>query len=123
MSRGRVHGLLLAVLLLAVLALLQHGLWFGSGSLAEWRALNGQIAAVQQEIRQLGEENTAYIAEVHDLKHGFDAIEERARSDMGMIAPGEVFYLLIYGDGADAPVDAPVRSTPGEDEHKGGRDA
>lgn len=119
MSRGRAQGLLLSVLLLGAVALLQHGLWFGNGSLAEWRALERQIAVVEEEIRQLAAENAAYIAEVDDLKHGFDAIEERARSDMGMIAPGEVFYLLIYGDEAETP----AGRVPGKDEYEGGRDA
>lgn len=91
---------ILALTLLVLLGLLQHGLWRGNGSLSEAWQLGEQIDRIKVEIKGLEERNAAHAAEVYDLKHGSDAIEERARSEMGMIAPGETFYLLIH---ADAP--------------------
>ena len=92
--------------LLILLALLQPGLWFGHGSISEWHRLTSQNAEIREAIQTLTMDNARYAAEVNDLKNGVDAVAERARSDMGMIAPGETFYLLIYDDEWPAPASA-----------------
>lgn len=81
--------------LLALLIYLQYRLWIDDDSLVEvWRA--GQDIEVQrQENARLRERNDALDAEVQDLKQGMEAIEERAREDLGMIKEDETFYQVI----------------------------
>ncbi|MGD9386088.1 MAG: cell division protein FtsB, partial [Thioalkalispiraceae bacterium] len=81
--------ILVAASFLSLLAILQYDLWFGDGSLtAAWR-LEEQIVQQQQENERLQHRNDALAAEVTDLKSGLAAIEERARSELGMIKQGE----------------------------------
>lgn len=75
--------------------LLQYRLWVGEGSLAQVWQLNEQISAQQSENESLGARNAKLDAEVRDLKTGNAAIEERARSQMGMIRKDETFFLVI----------------------------
>ena len=82
-------------ILLVLLLLLQYRLWVGEGSLAEVSNLQREIAAQQQELAKLRQRNRALQAEVQDLKQGLEAIEERARSELGMIKEGETFYQVI----------------------------
>ena len=85
--------------LLIILALvflgLQYKLWVGEGSLAEVWHLKGAVGEQRAENEQLQERNRALEAEVQDLKQGLEAIEERARSELGMIREGETFYQVI----------------------------
>jgi len=85
--------------LIAVLAvlfvLLQYKLWFGEGSMMEVWQLDRAIAAQTAENAQLRERNQALAAEVADLKQGVEAIEERARRELGMIKKGETFYQVV----------------------------
>lgn len=86
---------LIAAALCAFLLVLQYHLWVGDGSLSGvWRTQQS-IAAQQQENRALKERNLAEEAEVNDLKHGLDAIGERARSELGMIGKDEIFYQIV----------------------------
>ena len=85
----------LMLILLLLLLVLQYRLWVGEGSLAELRAQQHALAEQQAEIKQLEQRNRALEAEVRDLKQGLDAIEERARSELGMIKQGETFYQII----------------------------
>lgn len=91
-------------LLVGLLVVLQYKLWVGDGSLAEVWDLYQQVDAQKQENQQLRERNQALEAEVEDLKQGLEAIEERAREELGMIRDDETFYQIIEeppnGDGA-----------------------
>ncbi len=81
--------------LVGLLVVLQYPLWFGSGGvLALWR-LNREIAAQKADNLGLHERNAALEAEVGDLKRGYDAIEERARTELGMVKKNETFYQII----------------------------
>ncbi|HLD14238.1 MAG TPA: cell division protein FtsB [Burkholderiales bacterium] len=81
--------------LIGLLVVLQYPLWFGSGGvLTLWR-LNREIAAQKVDNAQLKERNAALEAEVNDLKQGYEAIEERARAELGMVKKGETFYQVI----------------------------
>lgn len=82
---------LLAVLVILLL-LLQLRLWFGDGSVAEVWRLRQQVQAQREENAALRERNEALEAEVQDLKTGLEAVEERARAELGMIKEGETFY-------------------------------
>ena len=81
--------------LVVILALLQFKLWTGNGSVAEVYRLHQTIAAQKKENAAARERNLALQADVHDLQHGMDAIEERARSDLGMIKKDETFFRVI----------------------------
>lgn len=81
--------------LLMLLLILQYKLWFGDGNLREVWRLESAIEKQQQENVHLHERNAALEAEVKDLKEGMQAIEERARNELGMIKKGETFYQII----------------------------
>lgn len=85
-------------LLIVIFVFLQLRLWIGDGSLAEVWQLRGEIEKQQQENHVLAERNRRLAAEVKDLKEGMDAVEERARSQLGMIKKDETFYLIIDED-------------------------
>src|ERR1700721_3611949 len=83
-----------AALAIAVL-LLQYRVWFSADGVREVERLKRAVATQRTDNEQLGERNRQLAAEVRDLKTGMDALEERARSDLGMIAPHETFYQVV----------------------------
>jgi cell division protein FtsB len=85
-----VYGLLLVLFLL-----LQYTLWISEDGLRELWRLNRSIEQQRQENRILSERNQVLGAEVRDLKSGLDALEERARSELGMIKKDETFFQII----------------------------
>ncbi len=93
---------LLLIVLLFLLALLQYRLWLGEGDLPEVWQLRHELRRQHQENQALQERNASLAAEVADLKQGLGAIEERARSEMGMIKKSETFYQIIVPGDADA---------------------
>ena len=97
----------LLLLLVALLALLQYRFWLGSGGQHEVAALRGQVQRQQAENQRLQERNAALAAEVEDLKSGEAAVEERARSELGMVKPGETFYRVIEDAGSAPPPATP----------------
>ncbi|MDH3513940.1 MAG: cell division protein FtsB [Gammaproteobacteria bacterium] len=84
-----------AYVLLGMLLLLQYPLWFGNGGVFTVWQLNREIAAQKKENAQLKERNQTLEAQVNDLKQGLEVIEGRARSELGMVKKGEVFYQVI----------------------------
>src|SRR3981189_3484902 len=85
---------LAAALAIAVL-LLQYPVWFSADGGREVERLKRAVATQRADNEQLGERNRQLAAEVRDLKTGMDALEERARSDLGMIAGNETFYQVV----------------------------
>lgn len=85
---------LVAALVLILLGL-QWRLWVGDGGVAELRQLENQLAVQQQENAALRQRNQMLESEVLDLKNGLEAVEERARADLGMTRKDETFYLII----------------------------
>lgn len=81
--------------LTALLIYLQINLWVGEGSIANVWGLKQEQARLVDENKHLMERNAAMAAEVQNLKSGVDAIEERARMELGMIKKDETFYLII----------------------------
>jgi len=86
---------LLIVALVTLLAVLQYRLWVGEGSLAEVHGLKQEIAVQESELERLRVRNRELQAEVDDLRTGVEALEERARGELGMIKPGEIFIQVI----------------------------
>ncbi len=85
---------ILASILLFLFVLLQYDLWVGDGSLATVHHLQQAVQSQQQENTKLKQRNASLAAEVADLKQGSEAIEERARSELGMIREGETFIQV-----------------------------
>lgn len=78
-----------------LLLLLQYSLWFGNGGLLRVWQLNQSVTSQKAENAKLKERNEALEAEVRDLKKGLEAIEERARTELGMIKKDETFFQVI----------------------------
>ena len=106
------RGWFLALLALAALLCgLQAKLWWGEGGLREARALRAKVAEQRAENERLKQRNDALAAEVEDLKSGEAAVEERARSELGMVKPGETFYRVVEPH-TDAAVPAAPPTAP-----------
>lgn len=89
---------LLVAVLVVLLLLLQYALWLAPDGVREVWRLEEAVAEQKAENARLDERNEALRAEVKDLKTGVAAIEERARSELGMIRKGETFYQVVEGD-------------------------
>ena len=85
----------LVITLLVILALLQYRLWLSPGGLTDVNKMEQTKQDLMDENDQLRERNASLAAEVIDLQHGLEAVEERARSEMGMVKSDEVFYQII----------------------------
>jgi len=81
--------------LLFALALFQFQIWFGSSSVRALNVLQESLDEQRHNNEQLSERNDAMMVEVDDLKNGEEAVEERARSDLGMIGEDEIFYMIV----------------------------
>lgn len=105
----------LLLVLAVLLAWLQYRFWFGAGNSGEVMMLEAQVAHQRHDNDGLRQRNAALAAEVKDLKEGEAAIEERARSELGMIKPGETFYRVVE----DAPAPSPDPAKPGQEPGSG----
>jgi cell division protein FtsB len=85
----------LAAALAVTIILLQYRIWLSDDGVRQVTGLDRAVAAQRAENEQLAERNRQLAAEVRDLKTGLDALEERARSDLGMIARNETFYQVV----------------------------
>jgi len=84
-----------AVLLAIATVLLQYRLWISDDGLQEWQRLGTSVETQRSENLALKERNKLLAAEVADLKQGMDALEERARSELGMVARNESFFQIV----------------------------
>ena len=82
------------LVLLVLLAAVQGSLWLGKGSLPHVWSLQRQLEAQQARNEALRQRNRAISAEVADLKEGLEMVEEKARSELGMLRPDEVLVQL-----------------------------
>ena len=94
---------ILAGILGALILAIQYPLWLGKGGWLRVWDVDQQVAAQRARNAQLEARNAAVAAEVRDLKQGLDAIEERARYELGMVRHDEVFFQIVE-DKAPAPV-------------------
>jgi cell division protein FtsB len=97
---------LLALALVLMIAAIQSPLWFGKGGWLRVWDLDRQIEAQREANVKLAARNAALDAEVKDLKQGYEAIEERARAELGMVKQDEVFFQLLQP--AQAPTAYPA---------------
>jgi cell division protein FtsB len=82
------------VLLLVLLGLVHAELWFGKGGLPRVVSLSGQVAEQKQKNEAARLRNDQLTAEVADLREGLEMVEEKARSELGMIKPDEIFVQI-----------------------------
>ncbi len=85
----------LTLTLAALIVLIQYPLWLGKGSWLRVWEVDQQIRSQRDANRQLQARNHALEAEVRDLKVGLEAVEERARSELGMIRQDEIFFQVL----------------------------
>ena len=85
----------LTIIFAGLLVLLQYELWIAPGGIAEAWNLHRALVVMQTKNAKLASRNDVLTADVNDLKHGFEAIEEHARNDLGMVQPNEVFYQVV----------------------------
>ena len=104
-------------ILLALLLLLQYPLWVGKGSWLKVWETDQQIQEQKQLNEQNRKRNAALNAEMHDLKKGTEAIEERARSELGMIKQNEVFFQVV-GEEKPAAASGASPATPQKDKSR-----
>ncbi|HMX16147.1 MAG TPA: cell division protein FtsB [Rhodocyclaceae bacterium] len=83
-----------SLVLVALIVLLQYPLWLGKGGWLKVWDLDRQLQAQREENRKLETRNAGLDAEVRDLKSGFEAIEERARYELGLIKQDEIFVQI-----------------------------
>jgi cell division protein FtsB len=101
---------LLALALATLIALLQYPLWLGKGSWLRVWEVDQQVRAQRDTNQKLQTRNNALDAEVRDLKQGLEAVEERARNELGMVKQDEIFFQILEPASSDgrAPAPAPV---------------
>jgi cell division protein FtsB len=93
----------LTVIFIVLIALLQYPLWLGKGSWSRVWQYSQQIEAHEKRNDYYRQRNETLRAEVRDLKQGQSAVEERARSELGMIKQDEVFYQVMQRKNANPP--------------------
>ena len=86
---------LLAAILGALIVLIQYPLWLGKGGWLRAWEMDRQLEAQRATNRLLEARNGALAAEVRDLKQGIEAIEERARYELGMVREDEIFFQIV----------------------------
>ena len=86
---------ILTLLLIVLLGLLQYRLWFGQHSIADYFRQQEELKSQQASNLELEKRNRVLRADVKDLQQGLDAIEERARNELGLIREDEVFFRMF----------------------------
>lgn len=101
----------LILILAGLIAALQYPLWLGKGSWLKAWEVDQELTKQKQENTRLRARNSSLEAEVKDLKTGYGAIEERARSELGMVKQDEIFFQVME-DGRPAVTPLPAAKTP-----------
>jgi len=94
---------LLALALLLAIAFVQYPLWLGKGGWLRVWEVDRQLGAQRATNQKLQSRNAVLDAEVRDLKQGFEAVEERARSELGMVRQDEIFFQILDDSRNAAP--------------------
>jgi cell division protein FtsB len=87
--------LVLALIMIALTALLQNRLWNGDGGIEQILEYENRLEALKKEVQDSQDRNAGLYAEVLNLRNGTEAIEERARHELGMIKENETFYQIV----------------------------
>lgn len=92
---------LIAIVLASLLVLIQYPLWLGKGGWLRVWDMEKQVDSAHVKIQELKARNAKLESEVNDLKKGTDAVEERARLELGMLKKGEIFIQLLDAQNLD----------------------
>ncbi|MFQ3198175.1 MAG: cell division protein FtsB [Paraglaciecola sp.] len=84
-----------SLLLIALLAALQYRLWFGKNSVPQYITMQQEVSEQALQNASLEQRNNLLKADINDLEIGLEAIEERARNELGLIKQGETFYRIL----------------------------
>jgi cell division protein FtsB len=101
---------IVAIVLLVLVLALQYRLWVSDGGMREVWRLRDEVSAQRAENEKLKDRNRTLLAEVQDLKQGKTAIEERARTDLGMVRSDETFYQVMGPQANASPSTTAVKS-------------
>jgi cell division protein FtsB len=101
---------ILAYVFIALIVALQFPMWLGKGGWLQVREYDRQVTLQREANARLKARNDALDADVRDLKTGYEAVEERARSDLGMIKHDEVLFQLQTSATAKKPSPPPAKS-------------
>lgn len=82
-------------LLIVIFVLLQYRLWFGDNAYSEYQSLSGKVTQLESANQELKLRNKIMLADIEDLKSGIEAIEEKARNELGLIKQNEKFYRIV----------------------------
>jgi cell division protein FtsB len=102
----------LTLALVVLIAALQYPLWLGKGSWLRVWQVDQELAQQKETNQKLRARNSSMDAEVRDLKQGYDAIEERARSELGMIKDNEVFFQVLEDKSSSGAKSSPQNQPP-----------
>lgn len=83
------------LVLIGLLALLQYHLWLGKNGLQDKHALIKEVELIEANNAELTQRNQMMFSEIEDLKSGLEAVEERARNELGLIKEGETFFRIV----------------------------
>jgi cell division protein FtsB len=101
---------ILAYVFIALIVALQFPMWLGKGGWLQVREYDRQVTLQREANARLKARNDALDADVRDLKTGYEAVEERARSDLGMIKHDEVLFQVQNSATAKKPSPPPAKS-------------
>ena len=96
--------------LILLLLILQYKLWGGDDGVPDVLQIQKEVDLAKQEEQRLQERNNALAAEVRDLKQGLEAIEERARTELGMIRNDETYYQIVIPEQSKPATNTPLIS-------------
>ncbi|RUO21558.1 cell division protein FtsB [Aliidiomarina haloalkalitolerans] len=85
----------LTVIMIAIVLLLQYRIWFGQHGVRDYRELQQELARQEQINNTLTQRNQLIEADIRDLRSALEAVEERARNELGFVRPEETFFRLI----------------------------
>jgi cell division protein FtsB len=103
---------LITLILLALVILIQYPLWLGKGGWLRVSELDKQVATAHQKNDELKQRNAKLESEVEDLKNGTEAVEERARFELGMVKKDEIFVQILEpGSKLDSKAQTSQRKT------------
>lgn len=83
------------IILVCLLAVLQYHLWFGKNGIYDNQTLHSEVELIADNNTQLIQRNQMMFSEIEDLKSGSQAVEERARNELGLVKEGETFFRIV----------------------------
>lgn len=86
---------LLTVIIIGLVLVLQYRIWFGQHGMQDFRELQSDVARQETANESLEQRNQLIAADIDDLRNALEAVEERARNELGLVRPEETFFRLI----------------------------